>query len=223
MSLRAAIRAKVTAARLRTCEADRTRRHRKAAAKAYFDLACDLIAPPAPTLIAVGGLSGTGKSVLARALAPDVLPCRARCCCAPMSSARRCSAWPKPRSYRRELTARMAPRADLRAAQRQARRILAAGHSVDRRCGVFARRRTHRDRSGRARPATSLPRAVSDRRSCERASHASARGRNDASDADAEIARKQEDYDLGALAWTTVDASGTPADTLRHARTALRG
>jgi len=32
------------------------------------------IAPPAPKLVAVGGLSGTGKSVLARGLAPDVGP-----------------------------------------------------------------------------------------------------------------------------------------------------
>ena len=45
-----------------------------AQAKAYFALACDLIAPPPPRLIAVGGLSGTGKSVLARALAPHVAP-----------------------------------------------------------------------------------------------------------------------------------------------------
>src|SRR6202012_4940409 len=27
-----------------------------------------------PTLVAIGGLSGTGKSVLARALAPDIIP-----------------------------------------------------------------------------------------------------------------------------------------------------
>jgi predicted kinase len=33
-----------------------------------------LISPPAPKLVAVGGLSGTGKSILARALAPHVMP-----------------------------------------------------------------------------------------------------------------------------------------------------
>ena len=43
-------------------------------ARAYFELAHRLIHPPAPTLVAIGGLSGTGKSVLARALAPDVMP-----------------------------------------------------------------------------------------------------------------------------------------------------
>ena len=73
MSLRAAIRAKVLLARLgRTADA-------KAAAvteqaRRYFELAQRLIHPSPPVLVAVGGLSGTGKSVLARALAPDIMP-----------------------------------------------------------------------------------------------------------------------------------------------------
>ena len=33
-----------------------------------------MIEPPPPRLVAVGGLSGTGKSALARALAPDLGP-----------------------------------------------------------------------------------------------------------------------------------------------------
>ena len=45
--------------------------------------------------------------------------------------------------------------------------------------------------------------------------------RNDASDADAKVARQQENYDLGAIEWAKVDASGTPEDTLKHARAAL--
>src|SRR6478736_8595515 len=43
-------------------------------AKRYFDLAGRLIAPEPPMLIAIGGLSGTGKSVLARGLAGLVAP-----------------------------------------------------------------------------------------------------------------------------------------------------
>src|SRR4029077_14110702 len=40
----------------------------------YFDLAQRLSHPSPPVLVAVGGLSGTGKSVAARALAPDIMP-----------------------------------------------------------------------------------------------------------------------------------------------------
>jgi len=44
---------------------------------------------------------------------------------------------------------------------------------------------------------------------------------DDASDAGAEVARRQESYDLGAVDWSKVDASGTPDDTLKNARAAL--
>ena len=43
----------------------------------------------------------------------------------------------------------------------------------------------------------------------------------DASDADADVARAQASYDLGALGWARVDASGTPEETLGRARAAL--
>jgi predicted kinase len=43
----------------------------------------------------------------------------------------------------------------------------------------------------------------------------------DASDADADVARIQESYDLGALDWTRIDASGTPEETLARARAAM--
>jgi uncharacterized protein len=72
MSLRAAIRAKVLLARL-----GQTSRHDAdvmRSAREYFKLACRLIGRATPTLVAIGGLSGTGKSVLAQALAPDVMP-----------------------------------------------------------------------------------------------------------------------------------------------------
>src|SRR5262249_43347117 len=73
MSVRAAIRAKVTAARLEKAK-PQERNGIAEAARQYFRLACALIAPPAPTLLAVGGLSRTGKSVLARGLAADIAP-----------------------------------------------------------------------------------------------------------------------------------------------------
>src|SRR4029079_10194114 len=73
ISLRAAIRAKVTAARLQYAK-PKDQAPLSEAAKAYFRLATELLSPPQPTLIAIGGLSGTGKSSLARELAPHVAP-----------------------------------------------------------------------------------------------------------------------------------------------------
>ena len=65
MSLRAAIRANVLLARLdRTSQRQGRMSCRRQ--RTYFELARQLIHPPAPTLVAVGGLSGTGKSVLAQ-------------------------------------------------------------------------------------------------------------------------------------------------------------
>jgi hypothetical protein len=72
MSLRAAIRSKVLLARLGPDCRDKADVMRSA--RTYFELAYRLIRPAASRLVAIGGLSGTGKSVLARALAPDVNP-----------------------------------------------------------------------------------------------------------------------------------------------------
>jgi uncharacterized protein len=69
LSCRAAIRAHVTVSAARASaplpEDDRLKE-----AEALFDRAIDYLAPASPRLIAVGGLSGTGKSTLARSIAP---------------------------------------------------------------------------------------------------------------------------------------------------------
>ncbi|MDE1148436.1 MAG: AAA family ATPase [Azospirillaceae bacterium] len=72
ISLCAATRAHVTASTAVSRRTAGASLRREAAS--YLDLALAALAPRAPRLIAIGGLSGTGKSTLARMLAPDVGP-----------------------------------------------------------------------------------------------------------------------------------------------------
>ena len=71
LAMRAAIRAKVELLRARIAagaEAEAARGE----ARAYFALAQEFLAPSAPRLVAIGGLSGSGKSAVARAIAPSL-------------------------------------------------------------------------------------------------------------------------------------------------------
>ena len=219
LSMRAAIRAKVTAARLE--QADEAKRPSIAQnARAYFDWALRFIAPPAPALIAIGGLSGTGKSALARMLAPAIAP-------APGAVVLRSDVERKALFGKAETEPLPAeaytPMTTLRvycAIIDKARRAAAAGHSaiVD---AVYA---APGEREGVEKSAAALGVPfhglflVADL--ATRLARVGGR-RGDASDADAVIARTQERYDLGALGWTRVDASGTPEETLSRAQAAL--
>jgi uncharacterized protein len=70
LSLRAAIRAKVSAAALsRLQDTDRLRTEREAGR--YFRFAQDFLRPHTPMLVAVGGLSGVGKSAVSGRIAPS--------------------------------------------------------------------------------------------------------------------------------------------------------
>ena len=72
LSLRAAIRAHVTATAMgRAVHAER-KPDMAAEARRYLDLAVRLLCPRPCRLVAIGGLSGSGKSTLAAALAPEI-------------------------------------------------------------------------------------------------------------------------------------------------------
>jgi uncharacterized protein len=71
LSLRAAIRAKVEAADAERVEGEGRRRARSLA-RDYFDRAAAFLGYAPPRLVAVGGLSGAGKSALAGTLAPQI-------------------------------------------------------------------------------------------------------------------------------------------------------
>ena len=70
LAMRAAIRAKVELLRANTAaeKAEATRKE----ARSYFDLARSFLTPTPPRLIGIGGLSGSGKSAISRAIAPYI-------------------------------------------------------------------------------------------------------------------------------------------------------
>ena len=70
LSLRAAIRAHVTAAAMERAAQSAAEPAMAAEARRYLELAAQFLRPRSCRLIAIGGLSGTGKSTLAAALAP---------------------------------------------------------------------------------------------------------------------------------------------------------
>ena len=216
LSMRAAIRAKVTAARAAHAR-DRVEAERSA--RDYFALACRLIDPPKPQLVAVGGLSGTGKSVLAAALAAHVPPLpgavvlRSDLIRKQLMGAAETERLP-PAAYTAEVTARV-----YAAMAERAKRALAAGHSAI--ADAVHARADERAAIARAAGGAPFHGLFLTADLSTRVGRVGSRVA-DASDADAGIARQQEGYDLGLLDWVEVDASGTPAETLERARAALR-
>ncbi|MDZ5646204.1 AAA family ATPase [Nitrospirillum sp. BR 11828] len=74
ISLCAAIRAHMTASTAAARRPVGAGASFRREAAAYLDLALSALSPRAPRLIAIGGLPGTGKSTLARMLAPEIGP-----------------------------------------------------------------------------------------------------------------------------------------------------
>ncbi|HEY0224224.1 MAG TPA: AAA family ATPase [Pseudolabrys sp.] len=219
LSMRAAIRAKVTAAR-RGGAAPAERAAIEAAARKYFSFASEIIRPRRPLLLAVGGLSGTGKSVLARALAPDLgaapgaIVLRTDVERKAIFGVDELSPLPKE-AYTPAVTEKV-----YAALARKAGRIAGAGYSavVD---AVFA--------DGLERSA--IAKAAEDKHVAFRALFLTAdldtrlaraaRRTADASDADRAVVLQQAGYDLGKMDWPALDASGAPEQTLAAARLAL--
>lgn len=206
LSVRAAIRAMVL------LQTDRARTKQGASAAeiaAYLDLACTALGKERPRLLATGGFSGSGKSVLARALAPKLgaLPGAVLLSSDLERKAGRAQDKPlDPAAYRAEKR-----QAVYHAMLRRAETILRAGHSV-------ILDATFIDPALRAE-AEALALGVGvpfeglwlDAPADLLLARVEAR-EGDASDADRAVLESQLAAGHGPLNWTRLDARGTPGD-----------
>ncbi|MEM7123275.1 MAG: AAA family ATPase [Pseudomonadota bacterium] len=220
LSCRAAVRAKASALSIDTQPDEPGRRDAIGRARRYVALATELLLAEPPRLVSVGGLSGTGKSTLAAALAPglgtapgavvlrsDVL--RKRLFNQPFESPLDQAA------YQPAVTRKVYEKANA-----LAEALLAAGWPVvadavyankDERDGIEA----IATKNGVPFTGLWLNAPLSALRTRVDQRH------GDASDADGAVVARQAERDLGAVAWRCVDASGLPAETLARAKTVI--
>jgi len=221
LSLRAAIRAKVEAAGAERLEGEK-REQTRALARRYFDRAVAFLSYAPPRLVAVGGLSGVGKSALAGALAPEIGR-------APGALWLR-SDLERKAMFEVEETVRLPVSAYARDVTREvyerlidkARIALRAGQAVL----IDATFATAAERSAAAQAAAEVGVAFAGlflEAPLETRLERIASRRDDASDADADVARRQAAEPLSEKGWSAIPASGSLSDTTALARARLKG
>jgi len=215
LSMRAAIRAHVTAAAIERA-APAVKPEVGAEARSYLDLSVRLLRPRSYRVVAIGGLSGTGKSTLAAALAPSL---GARVLRSDVIRKRLYKVAPETplaaSAYRPQVSRRVYDTLRGRAVD-----ALAAGYSViiDAVSLKPAERRSFLAVAEAAGvPFLGLwlvaPAATMDRRLQAR--------RHDASDASSEVLAQQLQQDPGAMDWVRIDTGAGPADCLSAAMQAI--
>jgi aminoglycoside phosphotransferase family enzyme/predicted kinase len=220
LSCRSAVRAKTSASAARVQgDADR-KRELQAAAREYLAGAAARLFPPAPRLVAVGGLSGTGKSTLARGLAAGIGA-------APGAVVLRSDVIRKS-LFGVSATTRLGPEGYTRSVSDQVYRtlagrageVLASGHAVivDAVCG----RRCDRDAMAAVARDAGVPftglwlEAPVD----ELTARVNAR-RTDASDATGDVVRRQAQQEGEVHDWERLDASDSAEEVRRRAEAAM--
>lgn len=216
LSVRAAIRAMVL---LQTDAAQGLPGRSGAEVAAYLDLAYAALRPAGPRLFAIGGYSGTGKSALARALAPETgaLPGAVLLSSdLERKAGRRADAPLGPEAYSAERRAAVYREMFDRAAT-----ILTAGHSVvlD---ATFLDPGLRAGAEGVAQEAglpflglwLDAPPELLEARVRDR--------RGDASDADVEVLRHQLATGAGDMTWHRLDATAPPGRSSAKARSLSR-
>ncbi|HEX4615826.1 MAG TPA: AAA family ATPase [Stellaceae bacterium] len=220
LSLRAAIRAHVTATSLEHAAGVAASAKMACDAGRYLDLAERFLQPQPCRLVAIGGLSGSGKSTLAEGLAPELgLRPGARVLRSDVTRKLLLGVDPEERlpatAYTREISARVYD-----ALRRKAATGLAAGYTVV--IDAVALKAAERNSFAEVARAAAVPfsglwlearpEAMADR----------IRGRvRDASDASPEILTEQLRHETGEIDWVRIDAGGLAEHCLANALHAL--
>jgi len=220
LSLRAGIRAHVTATAL-TRAANKDKKEEMAdEARRYLDLAHRALEPQPCRLIAIGGLSGSGKSTLAASLAPELgLRPGARVLRSDVTRKLALGAAPETRlpieAYTPEITRRVYD-----ALREKAATALAAGYTaiIDAVSLAPAERQSFAEIARKAGVAFTGLWLEADADAME---HRLRARRDDASDASAETLAQQLRQDPGPMDWVPIDAGGGPGQCLAAARRAL--
>lgn len=229
LALRAGIRAMVTAERaelMAEAAADvgspaSTRPTKSTtSAVAYFDAALAYLAPAAPCVVAVGGMSGTGKSTLAARLAPTLgaapgaLHLRSDLERKALSGIGETDRLP-PESYTAESSRRV-----YAALMEKARMTLAAGHAVVVDAALLADDERRQIEAVAAEQRVPFAGLWLQAREDVLVSRVAARV-GDASDATPDVVHKQAAWSSGPGNWIAIDAGGSAAETLNAALSAL--
>jgi len=213
LSMRAAIRANVLLTKARLSP----EHHDTRDARADFDLALKHIEAAKPSLIAIGGKSGTGKSVLAREAAallaplPGAVVLRSDVIRKELFGIEPLAALPAT-AYSSEFTARV-----YQALLERSRQTLEQGFSVI----IDAAFLKESEREALSQAAGEMD---AEFRPLFLTADLGIRldrirsRRNDASDATPDVAVGQEDYEVGRVDWPVVDASASPEQTLERSR-----
>jgi uncharacterized protein len=220
LSLRAAIRAHVTATALEHVARAATGATMAYEARRYLALTEGFLQPQPCRLIAIGGPSGTGKSTLAAGLAPEIgLRPGARVLRSDVTRKLLLGVDPVKRlpgtAYTRETSARVYD-----ALCRKAAVGLAAGYTVV--IDAVALTAEERNSFAEVARAAAVPFSGLWLEAGQEAMANRIRGRvGDASDASPEILAEQLRHDAGEIDWVRIDAGGRPEDCLAAARRSL--
>jgi len=220
LSMRAVVRAHVCATMARGASDPASAQELRRRAVAYLDRALGYLAPAPPRLLAVGGLSGSGKSRMARELAPLIGA-------APGALVSRTDVLRKrlmgvgpyerlgSEGYTQEVSART-----YRAVLDEARAALRQGHAaiVD---GVFLRPEERDAVETLAREEGVPFQGFWLEADTDVAARRIAGRRENASDATGAVLEAQQALDPGPIAWTRVDSSGPRQESLGRALAVL--